>query len=77
MNIGKDIMGTMTDTLALAFVGTSLNSVLVYYMYSMPYMSLINTDFMVVELVKGIIGSLAVVLSVPVTTFLTAKQLTK
>ena len=77
MNIGKDIMGTMTNTLALAFVGTSLNSVLVYYMYSMPYMSLINTDFMVVELVKGIIGSLAVVLAIPVTTLLTARQLAK
>lgn len=77
MNIGRDIMGTMTNTLALAFVGTSLNSVLVYYMYSMPYMSLINTDFMVVELVKGIIGSLAVVLAVPVTTLLAARQLAK
>lgn len=77
MNIGKDIMGTMTNTLALAFVGTSLNSVLVYYMYSMPYVSLINTDFMVVELMKGIIGSLAVVLAVPVTTLLASRQLSK
>ena len=75
MNIGKDIMGTMTNTLALAFVGTSMNSVLVYYMYCMPYMSLINTDFMVVELVKGIIGSLAVVLAIPVTTLLAARHL--
>lgn len=77
MNIGKDIMGTMTNTLALAFVGTSLNSVLVYYMYSMPYVSLINTDFMVVEMVKGIIGSLAVVLAIPITTLLTAYRLSK
>lgn len=77
MNIGRDIMGTMTNTLALAFVGTSLNSVLVYYMYSMPYISLINTDFMVVEMVKGIIGSLAVVLAIPVTTLLAARELSK
>lgn len=75
MNIGRDIMGTMTNTLALAFVGSSLNSVLVYYMYSMPYVSLINTDFMVVELVKGIIGSLAVVLAIPVTTLLASYRL--
>lgn len=76
MTIGKDIMGTMTNTLVLAFVGTSINSVLVYYMYSMPYMSLINTDFMVVEFIKGIIGSLAVVIAIPITTFLTARGLT-
>lgn len=77
MNIGRDIMGTMTNTLVLAFVGSSLNSVLVYYMYSMPYMSLINTDFMLVELIKGIIGSLAVVLAIPVTTLLVSGRLSK
>lgn len=75
MNIGKDTMATMTNTLVLAFVGSSLNSVLVYYMYSMPYNSLINTDFMIVELLKGIIGSLAVVLAIPVTAILASRKL--
>ena len=73
LNIGRDIMGTMTNTLVLAFVGASINSVLVYYMYSMPYMNLINTDFIVVEMVKGLIGSMAVVFSIPVATVLTVK----
>ena len=73
MNIGRDIMGTMTNTLVLAFAGASINSVLVYYMYSMPYINLINTDFFVVEAVKGLIGSMAVVFSIPVATILTVQ----
>lgn len=73
MNIGRDVMGTMTNTLVLAFVGASINSVLVYYMYSMPYMNLINTDFIVVEAVKGLIGSMAVVFSIPVAAAMTVQ----
>lgn len=72
MNIGKDIMGTMTNTLILAFVGSSINLVLIYYMYCMPAISLLNTDFIIVEIVKGIISSMAVVLSIPVATFMTS-----
>lgn len=73
MNIGKDIMGTMTNTLILAFVGSSINLVLIYYMYCMPAISLLNTDFIIVEIVKGIISSMAVVLSIPVATFMTSR----
>ncbi len=75
MNIGKDIMGTMTNTLILAFVGSSLNLIVIYYMYSMPAISLLNTDFIVVEAVKGLIGSMAVVMSIPCAAALTAAVL--
>ena len=73
MNIGKDIMGTMTNTLILAFTGSSINLVLIYYMYCMPAISLLNTDFIIVEIVKGIISSMAVVISIPVATFMTSR----
>ena len=75
MNIGKDIMGTMTNTLILAFVGSSLNLIVIYYMYCMPAISLLNTDFIVVEAVKGLIGSMAVVMSIPCAAALTAAVL--
>ena len=75
MNIGKDIMGTMTNTLILAFVGSSLNLIVIYYMYCMPAISLLNTDFIVVEVVKGLIGSMAVVMSIPCAAALTAAVL--
>ncbi len=72
MNIGKDIMGTMTNTLILAFAGSSMNLIVIYYMYCMPVISLVNSDFMLVEAVKGLIGSLAVVISIPMAAIMTA-----
>lgn len=77
MNIGKDIMGTMTDTLILAFAGSSINLLVIYYMYQMPVISLMNTDFFVVEVMKGLIGSMAVVLSIPVTAAITSAVIEK
>ena len=71
MNIGRDIMGTMTNTLILAFVGSSLNLIVIYYMYCMPAISLLNSDFILVEAVKGLIGSMAVVMSIPAAAVLT------
>lgn len=76
MNIGRDIMGTMTNTLILAFAGSSINLMVIYYMYCMPAISLLNSDFLVVEIVKGLISSMAVVLSIPITTVMTTAAIT-
>lgn len=69
MNIGKDIMGTMTNTLILAFTGSSINILIVYFMYNMPYIQLINIDLIVLEIVQGLSGGIAVILSIPITAF--------
>lgn len=75
-SIGRDIMGTMTNTLILAFAGGSINTVLVYYMYQTDYLILINSDLIIIEIIKGLSGSIAVILSIPVTVVLTAYTLT-
>jgi uncharacterized membrane protein len=75
MNIGRDIMGTMTNTLILAFTGSSINSLLVIFMYQMPYMRIINMDLLMVEIMKGLSGSTAIALSIPVTAALSARLL--
>lgn len=67
MNIGKDIMGTMTNTLILAFTGSSINILIIYFMYNMPYIQLINIDLIVIEIVQGLSGGIAVILSIPIT----------
>lgn len=77
MNIGRDIMGTMTNTLILAFVGSSLNLVVIYYMYCTPAISLLNSDFILVEALKGLVSSIAVVISIPAATMVTAFVLGK
>ncbi|MGL5380082.1 YibE/F family protein [Clostridium sp.] len=69
MNIGKDIMGTMTNTLILAFTGSSINILIIYFMYNMPYLQLINIDLIVIEIIQGLSGGIAVILSIPITAF--------
>lgn len=72
MNIGKDAMGTMANTLILAFAGTSLNMIILIYSYGVSFTQLINTDFVAIEVVRSIAGSLGIVGTVPAVAFISA-----
>ena len=67
MNIGKDIIGTMTNTLILAFAGGSLSVLILIYSSSMPYNKMINLDVLGTEVIQGLAGSIGIVLAVPIT----------
>lgn len=67
MNVGKDIIGTMSNTLILAFAGTSLNLMIFIYSAQMPYKQLINIDVLNSELIQSISGSIGIILTVPIT----------
>lgn len=72
INIGKDIMGTMSNTLILAFAGSSLNMILFIIAYGMPYRQIINLDFIVAEIIQGISGSIGIILTVPITALISS-----
>lgn len=72
MNIGKDMIGTMTNTLILAFAGSSMMTLLIFISYGVSYHQLFSSDYLSVELAVAIAGSLAVVIMVPVTSALCA-----
>ena len=67
MNIGRDMIGTMTNTLILAFVGSSLNLIIIMFAAGMQPYQLINNDDTLMEVIRGIAGSLGLVLAVPLT----------
>lgn len=67
MNIGRDMIGTMTNTLILAFVGTSLNLIIIMFASGMQTYQLINNDDTIMEVIRAIAGSLGLVLAVPLT----------
>ncbi len=67
MNIGKDIMGTMANTLILAFMGGSFSLILLMWGYNMDYRQMANLPFLSVELIQGLAGSIGIVLTVPFT----------
>ena len=73
MNIGRDMVGTMTNTLILAFLGSGL--VLILYLYSLglsPHM-LVSSAYLSLEVVSGVSSSVGVILSVPLTAAVCAR----
>lgn len=73
MNIGKDAMGTMSNTLILAFVGGSFNMLLTIYSYGVSFQQLMNTDFVAIEVIQCIAGSVGIVCTVPIVAFFAAE----
>ncbi|MDU5070066.1 YibE/F family protein [Finegoldia magna] len=67
MNIGKDIIGTMVNTLVFAFIGSSLVTIMVLISHGVSFNQLVNSDFFSVEITKGLIGTVVVIIMVPVT----------
>lgn len=70
MNIGKDIMGTMTNTLILAFVGSSMTLIMMIWGYQMSYEQFINIPMIAIEAIQSLAGSIGIVLTVPFTSLM-------
>lgn len=72
MNIGKDMIGTMSNTLILAFTGTSLTTMLLLIAFGYQPLQLLNSDYLAIELVRGISSTFAVVMTVPIASAMSA-----
>lgn len=73
MNIGKDVMGTMTNTLILAYVGSSLTVILMLKGYGFEaYQIANNTQLVLEEVVRAIAGSFGLVITIPITTLVSS-----
>lgn len=67
MNIGKDIMGAMSNTLILAYVGSSLSLIMVFASFKLSFSEIINLDIVATEIIRSIAGSIGLILSIPAT----------
>ena len=70
-------MGTMSNTLILAFVGSSLSTLMIYYAYNIPFLQMINSYDIGIEIIQGISGSLGVIMTVPFVSFVSSVFMTK
>ncbi len=70
MNIGRDIMGTMTNTLILAFAGSSLTTIMMVWGLDMPLTQFINTPVISLAIIHALAGSVGIVLTIPLTAWL-------
>ena len=67
MRVGRDMMGTDSNTLILAFAGGSVSMLVMDYAYDLPWLQIINSNNIGIALMQGLSGSFGVVLSVPLT----------
>jgi len=67
LNVGRDVMGTMVNTLILAYVGTATPLLLLFIGYEMAWLRVINMDLIATELVRGLVGVIGLVVAIPVT----------
>ncbi|NCC80911.1 MAG: YibE/F family protein [Clostridia bacterium] len=72
MNVGNDVMGTMTNTLVLAYTGASLPLLLLLMAYELPFLHLINFEMLADEIIRALIGTIALVAAIPITAFISA-----
>lgn len=69
MNIGRDVIGTMTNTLILAYVGGSLTLILLFMASNLSVLEILNKETIAEQVISALAGSMGVVYTVPITSF--------
>ena len=77
MNIGRDAMGTMANTLVLAYVGSALNMCVLIYSYGVGFRQLLCTDFVAIEIIRAVAGSVGIFCAVPCVSLIAALLYTR
>lgn len=77
MNIGRDMVGTMTNTLILAFLGSGFTLILYLYSLGLSSRQLLSSAYVSLEVVSGVASSVGVILSIPLTALITAEVFTR
>lgn len=72
MNIGRDVMGTMVNTLILAYVGTSVFLILIFMVNNIPYIDILNMDLVATEIVRALAGTIGLICAIPLTAIVAA-----
>ena len=73
ITISRDIIGTMSNTLILAYIGSSLCSVLlIIYNNGFSMLNLFNKENIIVELLKILVGSFGILSALPITSVISA-----
>ena len=78
INVGRDVMGTMSNTLILAYLGSSLPLVLLLSAQTnISLLHVINLNLIITEFARAITGSIGLICAIPLTALITAFLLTR
>ncbi|MEG2960352.1 MAG: YibE/F family protein [Cetobacterium sp.] len=72
MRIGSDIIGTMVNTLILAYIGSGILSTLFIYLQKeqFPLIRILNFESVAADIVRAFAGSIGILVAVPITSYL-------
>ena len=72
INIGNDIIGTMINTLILAYIASSIFTLLLIYIQAneYPLIRILNFQDIAVEIMRSICGSIGILIAVPLTAYI-------
>ncbi len=70
MVIGRDMMGTMANTLVLAYIGSAMATTVLQILYNSSVFELLNKEKIIMEIMQALVGSLGILLTIPFTAFI-------
>jgi uncharacterized membrane protein len=68
MNVGQDHISSMVNTLILVYTGAALPLLLLFVDNPHPFLEIINYEIIADEVVRTLVGSIGLILAVPITT---------
>jgi uncharacterized membrane protein len=69
MNVGRDHVASLVNTLILVYVGVSFPLLLLFYNTQTPFLLILNQEIIATEIVRTLVASIGIVLAVPITTY--------
>ena len=77
MSVGRDVMGTMANTLVLAYIGGALPLILLISAQpDLPLRHVLNLNMIATEIVRSLVGSIGLLCAIPITAYTTAFLIT-
>ncbi|HRH23065.1 MAG TPA: YibE/F family protein [Candidatus Magasanikbacteria bacterium] len=75
--VGREHILSLVNTLVLAYTGASLPLILLFKIYERPAWVTLNSEIIMEEVIRMIIGSITLIIAVPFTTLIAAKYYSK
>jgi len=68
IRVGREHVGALVNTLVLAYVGASLPLLMYFHLSPLHFWSLVNSELFATEIIRAIVGSIGLILTVPIVT---------
>jgi uncharacterized membrane protein len=76
-NIGRDILGSMINTLIFAYIGSALVSIILFYHLKTDLFELFNYGFIAEEIARSLVGAMGLLFTIPLTAVLAGVMMGK